>query len=28
MFSQGLNWRYLGKVSDLEAMKWIENLYG
>jgi integrase len=20
--------RYLGKVSDLEAMKWIENLYG
>jgi len=20
--------RYLGKVSDLEAMRWIENLYG
>ncbi len=20
--------RYLGKVSDAEAMKWIENLYG
>ena len=20
--------RYLGKVSDTEAMKWIENLYG
>jgi len=20
--------RYLGKVSDTEAMRWIENLYG
>ena len=20
--------RYLGKVSDIEAMRWIENLYG
>ena len=20
--------RYLGKVSDAEAMRWIENLYG
>ena len=20
--------RYLGKVTDLEAMRWIENLYG
>jgi integrase/recombinase XerD len=20
--------RYLGKISDLEALKWIENLYG
>jgi len=20
--------RYLGKVSDMEAMRWIENLYG
>ena len=20
--------RYLGKVSDTEALKWIENLYG
>ena len=22
------NRRYLGKVSDVEAMRWIENLYG
>jgi hypothetical protein len=20
--------RYLGKVSDVEAVKWVENLYG
>jgi integrase/recombinase XerD len=20
--------RYLGKISDVEAMKWIDNLYG
>jgi hypothetical protein len=20
--------RYLGKVTDIEAMRWIENLYG
>jgi hypothetical protein len=20
--------RYLGKITDTEAMKWIENLYG
>ena len=20
--------RYLGKVSDMEAMRWVENLYG